>query len=396
MRVAFRIFTTPRNRMTTTELYNLLNPAVFIEVRAKTKKPVRVGWQNLTLDAMARDYLEALAGKVDKGHASLGVALGYAGVHSIDIDVPSRIMEFEGANPWSRDTFTSRGRPERAQYFFRLADAPELRTKFLKYCDGKVGEARGLGGQSVLLGEHEVTHRPYTNNGKSLATISLSQIIWPSGWRGGWMSETQTTPPPETAPQTQAFTPAHPPNVQKAGIEPPTEIYIDQNLCWVDAFVPTSSGSNHLLQFELARECKAHNADPRAIHRLWYSKAKPFTRQQLTEDDYWVEFGTAYQRVSPAGGMEQAWAESEAVTAPGVDSLRDPRSRRLAAFCWLLQQHHPGKPFFLACRKLGELLGSDHMTAARRLKTFCALGILRLEKRGTLEDRRASYYTYLK
>ena len=72
MRMAFCIFNTPRNpHMTTTELYNLLNPAVFIEVRARSKKPARPGWQNLTLDAMARDYLDALAGKVDMGQASL-------------------------------------------------------------------------------------------------------------------------------------------------------------------------------------------------------------------------------------------------------------------------------------------------------------------------------------
>lgn len=342
---------------------------------------------------MARDYLDALAGKVDMGQASLGVALGYAGVHSIDIDAPSRIAEFESANPWSGDTFICRGRPERGQYFFRFDNAPELRTKYL-HCGGeKVGEARGMGGQSVLLGEHKDTHRPYSNNGKRLLTIPFSDLRLPSGWQGGWTLASEEQQEFEPAPNADPILASVPPQVTG-----PTEneTYISQDLGWVDAFVPTTPGGNHLLQFELARECKVWHADPRAVHHRWYEKAKPYTRQHLTEDDYWVEFWTAHQRVSPTDGMEQAWTESETAIAPGVDALRDPRSRRLAAFCWLLQQHHPGKPFFLACRKLGELLGCDHMTAARRLKTFCALGILRLEKRGTLEDRRASYYSYLK
>jgi len=55
-------------------------------------------------------------------------------------------------------------------------------------------------------------------------------------------------------------------------------------------------------------------------------------------------------------------------------------------------RHHGTAPFFLGCRKAGEIMGTDRDTAAKRLKMLVADGVIELVAKGT--RGRASEYRY--
>ena len=58
---------------------------------------------------------------------------------------------------------------------------------------------------------------------------------------------------------------------------------------------------------------------------------------------------------------------------------------------------HGAKPFFLACRKAGEALELDHVSASRWLNVLVADGILEVVEKGrqAKSARRATRFRYL-
>ncbi len=59
-----------------------------------------------------------------------------------------------------------------------------------------------------------------------------------------------------------------------------------------------------------------------------------------------------------------------------------------------LQRVSGEKPFFLACRTAGKLLGVDHTTASRGLFLLRNDGLLEEVEKGNRINRRASRYKY--
>ena len=66
----------------------------------------------------------------------------------------------------------------------------------------------------------------------------------------------------------------------------------------------------------------------------------------------------------------------------------------LVAVCRELQRASGDKPFFLACRTTGRLLGVDHTTAWRWLFLLTHKGIIEEVEKGDRAKRRASRYRY--
>ena len=64
------------------------------------------------------------------------------------------------------------------------------------------------------------------------------------------------------------------------------------------------------------------------------------------------------------------------------------------ALCRELQQVSGDKPFFLACRSAGKLLGVDHTMAWRWLFLLAHAGIVEEVEKGNHARRRASRYRY--
>jgi hypothetical protein len=75
---------------------------------------------------------------------------------------------------------------------------------------------------------------------------------------------------------------------------------------------------------------------------------------------------------------------------------KNSKKRLLVALCHQLQLFHGSdQPFFLACRKAGELLGVNYALASRWLKQACSDGVLRLIREHPREDRLGNEYLFL-
>ncbi len=78
-----------------------------------------------------------------------------------------------------------------------------------------------------------------------------------------------------------------------------------------------------------------------------------------------------------------------------AEQFEDERIRLLVALCHELQGASGEQPFYLACRKAGELVGMDHMTAWRYLCLLRHEGILAAVTVGTKESQKATRWRYL-
>jgi len=176
------------------DILDLTGPAVLLDVRSRTKKPTRDGWQKITLADMSPLYLSELRGNI-------GVSLGAesAGLHTIDCDDEAGFALMGSLNPAFADTLQSHG-SRGGNYWLRIdGEAPPL--KKLRDIDGNaVGEWRGGGGQTVIHGTHPSGIR-YRHNGQKAITIPFDQLVWPDNWVLPWK---QTEDEQEAEPRSKA------------------------------------------------------------------------------------------------------------------------------------------------------------------------------------------------
>ena len=92
--------------------------------------------------------------------------------------------------------------------------------------------------------------------------------------------------------------------------------------------------------------------------------------------------------------MEQAERDPLPRAASNYDS--EP-VKRLIAVCKALQDAAGDKPFFIACRLAGELIGVHYTTAADFLHMLCVdkPPVLKVVKKADRAKRRASRYRYV-
>ncbi|MCA9092673.1 MAG: bifunctional DNA primase/polymerase [Planctomycetaceae bacterium] len=172
------------------------------------------------------------------------------------------------------------------------------------------------------------------------------------------------------------------------------------------ATCPHSYGHRERCLFEYARHLKAipllseaSALDVQSFVIMWWEIARPVIRTEpfgVTMRDFtrgWnrVKYpkgtGPLYDAFKRA--MERPAPEFTAVYGVSELSL-------LASLCRELQGEAGQNPFFLPCRKAGELLNVDHSTANRWLGFLEDIGAIVTVVKGTLKSGRASRFHYLK
>jgi hypothetical protein len=185
-----------------------------------------------------------------------------------------------------------------------------------------------------------------------------------------------------------------------AGIGPKIEELIRSTL-------PTGEGQRHRAVFEFARALKGlvgnsevEAKDLKSLVVRWHEIAKPIIRTKAFEET-WIDFLHGWPHVRFAKGfgpIEQAFELAMATPPPvEVQEYDQEPLKLLASLCRELQRIAGEAPFFLACRKAGELVGVDHATASRWLFLMVQEGLLEEVKKGYQEGnkRQASRYRYL-
>ena len=149
-------------------------PVVLLEVRARTKRPIRTDWQKLTIKDMTPEYLAML-----NGGCNIGVLLGTASRNliTVDFDDKKRWEQMLALNPGFSNTLISHGKRGGNIWLYIDGDYPA--SCDLKDNDGnKVAEFRANGRQTIIRGVHESGNH-YSNNGHTPISKRLDEIVWP-------------------------------------------------------------------------------------------------------------------------------------------------------------------------------------------------------------------------
>ena len=167
--------------------------------------------------------------------------------------------------------------------------------------------------------------------------------------------------------------------------------------------LPQAPGQRNRQVFVLARILKTilgSDVDPetlRPIVQRWHSQALSIIR---TKDfaATWRDFLYGWPRVRVPLGirpMSAAVAQAESAPLPAVaQQYTCPVMRRLIGICAALQAVSPELPFFLACRKAGDLLGVSYPVASRMLKRLVCDRVLHVARPPKRGRRRATRYRF--
>ncbi len=169
---------------------------------------------------------------------------------------------------------------------------------------------------------------------------------------------------------------------------------------------PSGPGKRNQDVFEFARALQAIprlvDANPNNLEpcvRAWHDLA--VARRVIGSTSFDTtrgDFIYGWPRVKFPKGAEPMTLIFERVKQspmPAAASRYDsPEVQLLVALCRELQRVSGEKPFFLACRTAGKLLGVDHTTASRGLFLLRNDGLLEEVEKGTRPSRRAQRYVY--
>jgi hypothetical protein len=167
--------------------------------------------------------------------------------------------------------------------------------------------------------------------------------------------------------------------------------------------LPRSEGNRNWCVFQFARHLWAIPAladlelkQLRPIVEEWHRLALP-TIGTKPFDDTWKEFTYAWPRVKfPVGDDRLAAAVRAAEAEPLTEVAKQyecPKTQKLVAICAALQKLWGDSPFFLSCRKAGELVGLSHDAACKLLGMLVADEVLTVAQEPTVT--RATRYRYL-
>lgn len=172
----------------------------------------------------------------------------------------------------------------------------------------------------------------------------------------------------------------------------------------IDATLPQKQGQRNDAVFPLCqwlkgipelRDLPAREHKP--IVKEWHGRAydvigtKPFT-------DTWKDFVHAWKRVKwPKGNVMLSQAVKKALRAeavlPEAEEYDIPEARLLLRVCYELQQGMGDKPFFLASRIAGGIIGVSHRTAYKLLEMFVEDGKLQVIEEYT--KKKATRFRYI-
>ena len=172
----------------------------------------------------------------------------------------------------------------------------------------------------------------------------------------------------------------------------------------IAATKPNGFGQRHRNLFEFARCLKAMPAvsdaefgDLKVYVRRWHAVARPAIRTKSFEES-WIDFAESWGKILHPKGTGPMIAIAEQARHQPLPAAaleyEQPELRQLVRLCKELQRNAGDKPFFLAVRTAGELLGVSAWQASRWLKLLVIDGILVRVRRGR-HGRKASEYRYV-
>jgi hypothetical protein len=374
---------------TVSHLRQLLGPAVLLPWAARSKGERRK-WKHIQLADMKDDNHLA---KLEKA-GNIGVALGKVsdGLVTIDLDDDSYANAFLAANPMLADTLRTRA-SRGCNIWLRCSGGYPPSCKLKDLSGKEVGEWRGAGSQTIISGVHP-SGVPYQFVvEKPVITMCYEQIIWPPGClvpphateskrvRGVGEQEVVCSSVVAVAPGAVGVSPA----ADCLKIQP----YLANNDLVV-RLVPTACHQNNNSLFKLARLVRTYESvagrpatkgELQFVFERWAERARQFWRPELTRDDYYAEFLTAYSYAEMGlheNPLDLAVSCAKTGPLPKVPSFTDKRIRLLVAICRELQKLTCANPFYLPTRKLGEVLGAHWTQVARWLRALEVLDIIHL------------------
>ncbi len=169
-----------------------------------------------------------------------------------------------------------------------------------------------------------------------------------------------------------------------------------------------SPKTRHRRLFDLARELKAipelrHVAAGclKIVVQRWHQRSLPKISTEPFEVS-WFEFIDAWENVKYAAGDGPLYAALNAARRSATPSCAvqyedNEQLVLLVKLCRELQRLSHNSPFFLECRKAGELIGTDHVRAWRYLRGLAKESppILKIVSVGSRSTGKATDYLYL-
>ena len=369
------------------QLRDLIGSAVLLRWPLGSKGQPRK-WKHLRITDMTNAYLA----KFD-GDCNIGVALGEVsnGLVSIDLDEDRYVDFLLEANPLFATTLRTRAYRGCNIWIRCVGDYPP--SGKLKDAIGKeIGEWRADGCQTIISGMHPAGMPYRFVVEQSVITVSHDQIIWPDcilrphateskRVRGVGEQEVVELSAVGVAPVAVGVRPAS----ECLEIQP----YLASNDL-IARLVPTECHQNNSSLFKLARLVRSYEsvvgrlgtkAELQFVFERWAERARQFWRPELTRDDYYAEFLTAYSYAQMGlheNPLDLAVSCAKAAPLPEVPGFSDERIRLLVAICRELQKMTGTNPFFLPTRKLGEVLAAHWTVVARWLRALEVLDIIHL------------------
>jgi hypothetical protein len=262
------------------------------------------------------------------------------------------------------------------------------------------GELRGAGGYCMLPPSvhpdgpvYEWIIRPTAEN-----LISLDPVLAGFVPNGGLVTE-QTEQPENTEKPEQTETPEHTEAmVWGEGVEEA-----------IRETLPREYGTRNRKVFELARTLRSlpqfadvDARELRPIVREWHRRALPKIRTKAFEET-WIDFLKAWPRVRHPKGTEpmtelfQRAVENERPRIAVATYSENERLQILVALCRELQRAAGTEPFYLSCRKAGDLFSVSHTEAGRWLFLLESDGILQVAAKGGTQEhpRDATRFRYM-
>jgi hypothetical protein len=334
---------------------------------------------------------------------NIGVALGSVsgGLCSIDIDDDGLVEPFLQKNPMLRDTLQTKA--ARGCNFWVRIEGEYPGTHHIKQDGVSIGEFRSENNQTIISGTHPDGPTYQVLNPAKPVAVTFGDLWFPPGTarspRQAWKKADGATRTERTE-RTEE---------NKGDSSSPRRLASVSLKGLLLMAKPSRKHTNHNCLFLLARGVLAleeergkcySRAELRDVFNQWYAAAKPYVRENLTSDDYFMEFLELCDYANTplgSGTVDLAWelAQSEPLP-PEAEQFDSLEYKLLTALCWHLQRLAGAEPFYLSTRTVQRVCGLEtHTQAARRLRMLVRFEVLEEVEKGGPHTNKATRFRYV-